>query len=396
MKIGRKFLAVALAAVLAIGTLQAMQVEAQQVQTEDAAEFDLQILADFLSEFTSLFSSGRFVSNDDGSSGFFHYVPYFWREELVDEPPLVFVERVMRSAVTPDSDEMAYGYIDILFDHQGNEITSAVFFDRRIVHNDDEWGEWTVVYDTVALAFRLIDLTGNGIPEVLVYFDPLGNIPFLSFMADGRATWTREGGAGNFVRLYSFVDGRFQKVFESVRGEIMAYYNAYRSEYMFYTKPDEAIRFLTDNEGRTVLARINHSWTAGEMYAGFFEFSLENGEAILEPIVVAYNRTSPEITSADWCVRVYRRDFTFDLYLRNYVTGEEMPVDVADIHWWNPYILTMPDRIIMEMLFLRDLQGEVSSLVEPNRGPWTEAGPARPDSVTDPWVSSPLPAHTCP
>ena len=124
--------------------------------------------------------------------------------------------------------------------------------------------------------------------------------------------------------------------------------------------------------------RFNHSWEAGEMFAGFFEFSLEDGEVSLEPIVVAYNN-SRAVESGEQGWWGWQDRFVFDLLLRNYVTGEEMPVGIDEIPpgylgeyqlaWgFDWQIPSMPDIAIAELPQLIELLEEVSSLVDPRAG----------------------------
>ena len=185
----------------------------------------------------------------------------------------------------------------------------------------------------------------TGIPDIFVTYTPKWSII------------TDDGGVGpeiTFVRMFSFIDGRYQPVYTFERGNVSLY---------------------TDNTGQTVVFLSNSSWDEGAMYSGYFELSLNNGRVSLQPIVGVYNRT-----------RVLFDDF--DFFIRNYATGAETPIIPGDFWghlrpvWVNvepiaglvervnmpPYILTMPNRTLTPISILTNLQNEVTAAVRVRLG----------------------------
>ena len=297
---------------LSFGVAWDSDAEAFLIDTSDERNFTPEVrdaLIDFLAGFTSMFSFGvreypsREFRTANWSSGGWRVGYGFtdWTLDL-DAPPLAFFEWER------DRDETDT-FIRGIFDQSGNRITEPVFFQD----------------DSIAVGFTLYDLDGDGIPEIFVEFRSFRNmLPVWSPLA-------------HFTVMYRFVDGAFRPV-----GNI-----------------DDRNMFFIDNDGRLIFWQRTTLRQAGDMIHGFYEVILDGTQLDMELLVGFYHMTDP-IQGGDG------QDI-LDVVIRNHLTDEETHIGnslsewIAD--WTSQGVGNLPDRTLMGIFALGDLQQEIAHAV---------------------------------
>ena len=315
----------------------------------------LDSITDFLSEFTSIFSFGSSWRGDE-SEYLLRFSPDGdWMNRYTNVRPLVYAHNdsilISMDGHVIDGGSL-WNFAANLMDPQGNEISNAVF-----MYNG-----------AVAIEYRLIDINGNGIPDIFILFEDAVDI------LDPHRPWER---TPNFVKMYSFIGNGFQHVYTL---------DSWRFPQFFLDHDNRIIVGLTGqkiwNGGAVIVGQIGD-----DTHWGLFEFTFESDQVTLNPMAAIHNRISPRFEMKPVGVGIWRDGEmvfeyeymnvrVYDLLYRNYVTGEEVLIGEVigeiphgdEIARWLNHSLDNLGTTLVQIQDLTALQDEITQTVRRRLG----------------------------
>jgi len=200
---------------------------AVDIPRQEISEFGLQVATEFLSDFWTIFDTYAGWRNDATGSLYVldrNLSPWGWVEEAATIPR-AFLGTHPWEVFDPEEDyRWSFSFNGGVYDAQGNSLLSMSFV--RVSDNPYR-------HPAVASDFMLFDLTGNGIPEIIVNYIYWGSS---GFGFSGQPT------------LFKFIDGAYRDM-----GQLL----------------NQAAWFFTDADGRLIVFFENHL----ENFFGYYYLS---------------------------------------------------------------------------------------------------------------------------